>query len=252
MKTTLTLLLVLFIGLNGIAQKKATDRELDGLEGEVKYLSNEYSEKNGAKRTESEYFYDKDGKLTEILYTASNFKYVYSVIDGFKTFKNVKIKKVNEPENVLRTAPIEEPKPIEKPEKLTAPDERFDFKYVYEYDSLNRIATERHFLNNNKLFRLTKYEYDDKERVRIEKVNDSVALTKFEYKYDKDGNLIKKLEDRDIKGAGFDSKNRTVYSDYKFDIQKNWTQRKSTRYYVTYGGKPEVMENYHYRTIKYY
>lgn len=256
MKTTTLLILVLFLGLHVLAQKKATDRELANLRGNVKYLSNEYPNKNktkGSARTiRSEYFYERDGRLAEILYAAQNSKQIYSLVDGFKTFKEYKIKEVSEVKTIVGTTALEKEKPIEEPEKLTAPDKRFDYKYLYEYDSQGRVVTEREFGNNNKLYELIKYEYDGEGRVRVENVNDTVALTKFEYKYDRDGNLVETVEDRNIKGPGFDSKSRTVYSDYKFDAQNNWIERKDTEYSVGYDGKPTITETFHFRTIKYH
>lgn len=216
------------------AQKKVTDREMEGLKGSVKsvfddymmtYVSSGPSEVN--KRVKSkEYYFDKDGNLTQILYPSDNYKIIYSIIDGFKTFKNLPIKVDNNPKDKMMTRGIVEENPLEKNEKIVPADDRFDFKYVYEYDANGRVAKEKHYGNNGKLWRITIYKYDDKGQNIQENVEDTVAITKYTHKYDEKGNLIETLQERDVKN-GFDSKIKTVYSDYKFDAKGNWIERKS-------------------------
>jgi hypothetical protein len=251
----------LALGLTVPAQKKASDREFEGLKGAVKSVLTEYVtvlDSSGAapdkKRVKyMEQSFDKDGRLLQILYPDYNHKVVYSVVDGFKTFISSEIKKEpDKPKIGLRLgAPLVEPSPIEEPEKLFPPDERYEQKYVYEYDAQGRVKTEREYLNNGKLNELRTFKYDDKNRVVEENVNDTVALSKFIYKYDARGNLAETLTDRDIKGPGTDSKSRTVYSDYKIDAQGNWTQRKSTWHFEV-NGQPKVSAMMYYRTIIYY
>lgn len=260
MKTTLLIFLILTFFLAVPAQKKATDKEFEGLKGAVKSVLTEYMEvinprglAPDKKRVKSsEYFFDKGGRLTQILYPDSNGKLIFSVIDGFKTFKSSLIKIETKPKTTFNVGrSLIEERPIEEPENLVPPDERFDFKYTYEFDSQGRVRIERQYENNGRLFRKKEFKYDDKGRVIEENVNDTVALSKFIYKYDAKGNLIETFQDRDIKGPGTDSETRTVYSDYKVDSQGNWTQRKSTSYFEV-NGEPKVSATMYYRTIIYY
>lgn len=253
MKTTLLTFLIFTFCAVVPAQKKMTDREFEGFKGEVKSVTNEFLKlddpgNNNTRKIESQVFFHKDGRYDHILYPSNNYKVVFQEIDGFKTFKSMEIKKEKNPPRVTGESKRE---PIEKPEKIVPPDERFDQKYVYEYDSQGRFITEREYLNNGKLSKLTKIKYDDQGRIIEENVNDTIAISKFVYKYDEKGNLVEELENRDIKGAGTDSTSRTVYSGYKLDAKGNWIERK--REYLSETGETSWKTEYlEYRTIVYY
>lgn len=257
MKTILLTILIFTLFFDVSAQKKASDKEFEGLKGAVKSVLIEYMtvQDSGGSAPDTkrikwgEDFFDKDGRHTQTVYSDS--KLIYSEIDGFKTFKSYELKKDTNQGIFLRAAPLDKPKPIEEPEKIVPPDIRFDFKYTYEYNSQGRVKIERQYGNNGRLFHKIEFIYDANGLLIEENVNDTVAISKFKYKYDEKGNLIEKLEDRDIKGAGTDRNTRTVYSDYKFDAQGNWTQRKQTWYFEV-NEKPLVSATMYYRTIVYY
>ena len=252
----ITFMLTLFLAVP--AQKKMTDSEFEGYKGAVKSVLTEYikiekskgSTADKKRKTESQYFFDKDGRLAQVLYPATNYKVVFKIIDGYKTFKSMKIKNMK-PGNFLGSVQSRDEKPIEGPDKIVSPDNRFDEKYLYEYDSQGRIKTERKYLDNGKLITLKTFKYDEKGRVIEENENAMGAITKFNYKYNEEGNLIEMLSNRNIKGAGTDSTGRTVYSEYKVDAQGNWTQRKES-YFVEVDGKERVNELIYFRTIVYY
>lgn len=258
MKQTLLIFFVMTLCLVVPAQKKVTDREIEGLKGAAKSVVEEYltvQDSNGKagdkKRIKSaEYFFDKDGRQTQIIYLKN--KLVYSVIDGFKTFKSYEIiKRETNQGLILSGIPLNEQKPIEEPEKLVPPDERFDYKYTYEYDSLNRIKIERQYGNNGRLYDKREFKYDGQGRVIEEIKNDRIANTKFIFKYDTKNNLIEQIEERVENSDGRRSKRRFTYNDYKTDAQGNWTQRKQTLYFEV-NGVPNNFSSMYYRTIVYY
>ena len=258
MKQILLIFFVMTFCLAVPAQKKVTDREIEGLKGAVKAVFQDYMVTYVAsgpteinKRVkESEYYFDKDGALTQILYPSRNSKSVFSIIDGFKTFKSSPIKEGDEPKGFLRGVIIGKEEPIEKPEKLVPPDERFTLRYVYEYDADGRVETERHYGNNGKLWRLTTYKYGKNGLVIEEIRKETGSIHKYTYKYNNRGDLIETLRDLDFK-SGVNKKERWVYSDYKVDGQGNWTERKSIWTSKTDDRTYSSKTNY-YRTITYY
>ena len=191
MKQMLLIFFVMTFCLVVAGQKKMTDRETEGLKGAVKTVFNDFmvtyvasgpTELNKRIKESQDYF-DKDGTLTQIIYPSRNSKIIYSIIDGFKTFKSSPIKEDNKPKNMGLTLGNNEEEPIEKPEKLSPPDERYTLKYVYEYDANGKIETEKHYGNNGKLFRLTTYKYDKKGRVSEVTKKETGATGKYTYKY---------------------------------------------------------------------
>lgn len=263
MKQKFLIIFMLLFCLSVSAQKKPTDREIEGLKGNVKTAFEDYNiTKVSSGPTEinkrvkwQEYYFDKDGMLTLLVYPSHNFKYIYSIIDGFKTFKDIKIKEETADKMTFtRVLDEEEEKPIEEPEKLVEPDERFTMKYTYEYDAQGKITTERHYGNNGELWRLTKYKYDEKGRVIEEIKKEKGSTTKYIYKYDEKGNLIENSEEYN-RTNGYVSKAKTVYSDYKLDANGNWVARKeiyssksSSKTYSDSFDKTTIS----YRTISYY
>lgn len=259
MKTTLLTFLMLILCAVVPAQTKMTDREFEGLKGEVKSVRTEYAnvEKsqgappNRERKLDGENFYDKKGNLTQTLYPGTNRKLIYTLIDGFKTYKQSDIEKKPKPSDGVMLIMKGDGEPIEEPEKLFPPDERYDTKYVYEYDPKGRIAVERVFGNNGKLWSKRSFVYDDKGRVIEENLNDTGEITKFTFKYDDKGNLIERLDERTIKGREKNKDFKMVYSDYKLDSKGNWIERRQTWHLYTQG-QPAIVETVFYRTIVYF
>jgi YD repeat-containing protein len=179
--------------------------------------------------------FNKEGDLTEAIHEGgSNTRYVYSKIDGYKTFKSIEITaRENDGYRFTVFGSKEKEVPIEPDEKLTEPDKRFDFKYVYETDKSGMTVTERQFQNDGKLFRKSTYEYNKAGVLMKKTEEDSVARMIYWFTYDDKGNVVEVNKTRDIKGAGRDSKERITYTELKFDPVGNWTQRKVTRYTET-------------------
>ncbi|MBX3266083.1 MAG: hypothetical protein KF831_05190 [Acidobacteria bacterium] len=206
--------------------------------------------------------FNNDGELTEKIYVGgSNSRVVFTKVDGFKTFKSFELETPkNETPRVTGSwvSPGKE-EPIEPGEKLTAPDERFDYKYVYESSENGRVITEREYGKTGKLFRKRLLKYDKAGRLTYETEEDTVARMTYSYKHDENGNVIEVSKTRDIKLAGSDSKERITYTEMKFDSTGNWTERKVTRYTES-EGIPEyriaatkyILVNFETRTITYY
>ena len=261
MKQMLLIFFVMIFCLAVPAQKKVTDREIEGLKGAVKtvfgdymvtYSTSDQTELNKRVK-ETEHYFDKDGALTRILFPFSNYKQVYSLIDGFKTFKGSSIKENAEPENqynVGKSIDGKKEKPDEKNGKLVPPDERFDLKIVYEYDANGKVETEKTYRNNGKFWGSITYKYDKNGRVREDLRKETNATIRFTYKYNDEGYLIETLGIYEF-NIRVTTNERTVYSDYKVDPQGNWTQRKAMwtsktqdRFYAS--------TKINYRTIEYY
>jgi len=255
----------LFLAHAAISQTSVSDTKLLGLKGQVKSMV-EYGEAVSGyaewvlkekTRHKDHSFFDKDGNLTETINEQIQTKYLYSKVDGFKTFRTVKL---GEPKDSgLRVAPIVEPKPIEPNEKLTEPDKRFEYRYVYEAAKSGTILIEREFDNRGKLWRKRTYEYN-KEGVLTKKIQeDTGRVTTSVFTYDGKGNVVEIHESDKLKVPGSDSEERITYTDVKYDSVGNWTERKATRYIQTEGIpntniKPEkyTLVNLQYRSFTYY
>ncbi len=234
MKSQLLLFIFLLSTIPSYSQSKMTDREMDGLLGKVKTVKEEWKEIKtypGQKLKTSQFFisqytYDADGRQLETL-NENGSKTVYAIVDGFRTFTTVSAPSLKG-DMVMEMRAIDEPDaPIEKNEKITDPDKRFEFKITYEYDDKGRVITERGFKNNGKLWYLKTFKYGENGKVSEELRNDTVAITKYTFTYDKKGLLIESVEERDIKGRGTDSTEKIVYSKYIVDHIGNWTSRQA-------------------------
>ena len=148
MKLSLLIFFIAVLCLAVPAQKKLTDRDLEGLKGAVKTVVVEYVEtidSSGGKPDKTrkkghEYLFDKDGRMIQELYR--NYKGVFTVIDGFKTFKRYDLKP-NESKNLAKTILMSKNEPIDKTDVIGQPDERFLIKFIYQYDSQGRIIEEK-------------------------------------------------------------------------------------------------------------
>jgi hypothetical protein len=249
--------LVLFSTVS--AQRKVSDKDFEGLIGAVNSVI--YGSVSAAEMDKSFWlekpsvwevvYYDKEGNLTQTVSLGLTYKCIFKIIDGFKTDKCSDI--IEKPKyNGFYSIVVPPEKPIEEPEKLFPPDERFGTKYVYEYDSTGRIKIARYFQNNGRLTNKLTYTYDDKGKIS-EEISETRS-NKFQtiYKYDDKGNKIEELTksySRVTEKNDYQSK--IVYSDYKIDSQGNWIQRKEV-YTFESSDKPIVREIINFRTIIYY
>jgi hypothetical protein len=251
------------------AQANISDAKLMQLRGKVKSMVSRskaisgYAESVLSDKTvyQTTSVFDRDGRLTETINIGgSNSKHVYSEIDGYKTFKLIDLEKPkNEGTRFTATATEEDDEPIEANEKRTAPDKRFDFRFVYETDRDGRITSERLYTNTGKLSRKITFDYGPSGSLIKEREEDSIAVMTYKYKYDDVQTLVEVAKTRDIKGAGSDSKEKIVYSDFRFDAAGNWTERKSTNYsksdpipQYSIPARTHTLVDIEYRTFTYY
>ena len=264
---SLFIVLLLSFSYAVVSQTNVSDTKLMGLKGQVKSLVSTSNPIRGyagwvlkvKTRNQDTYLFNREGEITESIHEAgSNTKYVYSKIDGYKTFKMIELES---PENDRPRFTImgSKEESIEPNEKLTEPDKRFDFKYVYETDNNGRIISERQYRNNGKLFRKRTYEYNNAGVLTKENEEDTIATMTYSFTYDDKGNVVEVNITRDIKGSGSDSKERITYTDLKFDSVGNWTERKITRYIKTdpmpqykMPAETYTLVSVEYRTLTYY
>lgn len=231
MKTITTTFFILILCFSVSAQNKMTDREFEGFKGSVKSVSIETmplsdSRLKNKRVVWEKWSFDQDGRKSEEYNPQAKSKVIFTVIDGHKTSKSIAEKGEN--------------------------SESLNFRFVYEYDSQGRVKTEKRYLNNGKLTSQKTLKYRDDGQVKEEIADDPASTIKVSYKYDEKGNLIEKLEEQKGKGEfGTDSKSKSVYGEYKVDVQGNWTQRKSTLYYEGDGAKTEYV-SMDYRVFTYY
>ena len=266
--TLLFLVLLLTSSYGAASQGIISDTKLKGLKGQVKSVVSTSDAISGyaewvmkdKTKYQTTYLFNREGELIESIHEGgSNSKYIYSKIDGYKTFKTIELKA---PENNLprfSVAPLSKEDPIEPNEKLTGPDKRFEFKYVYETDSSGRVVSERQFVNTGKLFRKRLFEYNKTGVLTKETEEDTIARMTHSFTLDGKGNVVEVNKTRDIKVSGSDSKTRTTYTELKFDATGNWTQRKSTSYSendampeYNMPASTDTLVNVEYRTITYY
>src|SRR5688572_18481079 len=232
--------LLVSFSYSAVAQTHVSDTKLMGLKGKVKSLVSSSKAISGyvegvlknKTRHQTTSFFDRKGDLIEKVYEGGpDEKYVYSKVDGYKTFKTIKLRP-SKNSGVFGNLDSEKEEPIEPNEKLTKPDKRFNSKYVYETDDRG-VIIERQYQNNGKLFRKRIYEYNAAGELIKETEEDRGVIMTYSFKYDDKGNVVEVNKTRNIKGAGSDSKERITYTDLKFDSVGNWIERKTTSYIET-------------------
>lgn len=231
MRTILAACFVLFLFLSVSAQKKMTDREFDGFKGNVKTVSIETMPLSDSRLKNKRVVWEKwsygtDGGKTEENNPQGKSKMIFSIKNGAKTASSITSE--------------------------GGSSETFNYKYLYEYDADGRVKTERIYFNNNKTPSVKTFKYDARGRI-IEKTSDDPSSSiKTLYKYNDKGELVEQSEDQKGKSEfGTNSKSRTVYTEYKFDAQGNWIQRKSTLRYES-GGEATEYVSMDYQVFTYY
>lgn len=174
--------------------------------------------------------FDKDGYTTEKVVNEIETKYIFSDIDGYRTFKMVSLRPKKQANRFTVVGPTRKDEPIEPGEKLTKPDSRFDFKTVYETDDNGRVTFKRLYTNTGKLSKKQSFEYGDSGHLKKEILEDSASKSVYSYTYDENGILIETKRNFESKLSEYESINRTIYSDYKFDSIGNWIERRVTVY----------------------
>lgn len=249
MKKLFVIIIIVSFFLTINAQSKLSDKEVDGLKGNVKSVAKSYTyfkEKNGKRiKTRNdvthEKHYDKNGNTILALNHTTGEKEIYSIIDGDKTFKATKIKRIG-------SSPVISTKPLQN-SKSEPLDKRYTIKFKYEYDDNNRVVKEYTFGNNDRLVNKIFYKYDEKGRIEeIEKYDNyqvDKVVTRASLKYDENDNIVEETTIL-LEFGGYVSKR--LYSEYKFDAQGNWINR--TRTTIDNNGKPG--KEFDHRKIEYY
>lgn len=261
-------ILLLSLSYAAVAQANVSDTKLKGLKGQVKSLVSTSKSISGyaewvlkdKTKYQTTYLFNSEGELTESIHEGSSItKAIYSKIEGYKTSRTVELKTPEKRDQDRFTVMGSKEEPIEPNEKLTEPDKRFDFKYVYETDKSGRVISERQYENNGKLFRKRTFEYNKAGTLVKETEEGSTAVMTYSFIYDDKGNVVEVNKTRDLKVAGSDSKERITYTEFKFDSVGNWTERKTTSYIETepmpqykIPAKTYTLVNVEYRTLTYY
>lgn len=239
---SLVIVLLLSFSYAAVSQANVSDTKLEGLKGQVKSLVSTSKSISGyaewvlkdKTKYQTTYLFNREGSLTEYIHEGGlSTRRIYSKIDGYKTFKSMEPKSPEKGGRFTVLGSKLKEEPIEPNEKLTRPDKRFDFRYVYETDTSGRVISERQYQNNGKLFRKRTFEYNRADVLTKESEEDSIARMTYSFTYDDKGNVVEVNKIRDIKVSGSDSKERITYTELKFDTVGNWTERKTTRYIKT-------------------
>lgn len=249
---------IAFLCITSYSQRKQTDLEFEGLKGKVMsvqdssmYLGTKDKPVKSPKRDYSDIeFYGLDGNITEELDSEQGIKYVYQFVDGFLSVKEVVVNK-QKAANRLQGKLIGNAEDMEKPIKILKPDERFLTRYDDEYNDKGYRKLRRIFFSDGQMDSITHYSYESVGLLEKEVYNSYGNKWSYFYFYDKNGNRKEKIMKRsDVKDM-VDMTNRTEYSDYKFDAEGNWIERKYI-YSSEYDGSSTTSEGFDYRDIKYY
>lgn len=229
----LTLIFGSLLSISGHSQTLKTDRETDGLKGNVRSVITERADVKKTigklvesnRRSESEYTYDKNGRrLTwkSYDYFSGNLfdSVVYGNVDGYKVSRYEKVENANKITTVS--------KPIDQPAK--ASDPRYDYKFKYKYDKAGNMSEESWYQSNGKLW--LRYVYDLKGNKKEELVYsaDGSLNQKYTYTLNDVGNEIEMLV-FDVETNKLEGKE--TYEYLELDAIGNWTKR------ITYEGDKE-------------
>jgi YD repeat-containing protein len=241
MKIFYVVLLVLIVSITCSAQKM-TDRDLDRLAGKVKVVE-VWRQKISADgtpleegKTVSETTYDEEGNIsTKIDYGAGKLKTTYFLVKGERVSKSEWIGE--DP-----TAKMTLPKGITLQKKKNGP---FDVTYKYKYEKNGRIAEISWNDVEGRFGARVKYVFDDSGRIVSSKNQSGWNVTSEwsqSFKYDDKGNVTEALSKSTVhvlKGIGSNTSGEPYaatekdessvrYSDYHFDKDGNWINRRAT------------------------
>jgi hypothetical protein len=251
-KAVVVTLLVLLCSFSSIAQKPRSDRDLEGLKGNVKELVVEEAKleiKAGKpiedkRRRDYRETYDELGNLTgRITYDLKgNVRHVavYSVIDGDRVAKVSTMHYEYDPPPMKTKSPKSD---------LKVGDQRYTYKFKYKYDDKGNRTETSWYSNDGKLSSRYVSRYDEmgNEIEWIRYTGDGKIESRRTSKYDEKGNEIEKtyFDGNDL------VKGKFSYT-FEFDSKGNWIKRNSSRW-VTKNGK-SYFEPYEvtYRIIAYY
>ena len=247
----LVIALVVFCGI-AAAQNRMTDRESDGLKGNVKSVmtyDSDLETKNGKmvqteRKLNFSEDYDQSGNMTQSSLYVIGVRNIYKSVDGDKTSKRENFEVPGRRGGFFNAAPARE-------EKLVPRDNRYDDRFKFEYDPKGRIVEERRYGNEGSLNSRWTYRYDDKGNVVEEVAYDGRLVTDRELStFDSQGNVIeRKFIPVDTSKGDTETTHR--FKDHKSDKQGNWIQRRQTTIYSK-NGKTIQLESIYFREITYF
>jgi YD repeat-containing protein len=247
-----TLILGSLLSLSGFSQMPRTDRDTDGLRGNVRSVMTERSDakKTAGKlvesnrRRESEYTYDKSGRrLTWKSYdygTGDLFdSVIYSYIGSDKVSRYEKVENANKITTISESV-------IDNPAEVSDP--RYDYKFKYKYDKAGNVSEESWYQSNGDLWLRYVYDFKGDKREELVYSADGSIDQKYVYTLNDRGNEIEMSvydpETNKIEG-------KETYEYLQYDAKGNWTKR------VTYEGNAETKfalrpREVFYRKVVYY
>jgi hypothetical protein len=222
---TITIVFILLVSFNVLAQNKKTDRETDGLKGSVKSVLTEIAnlKKISGKLVESDrrhkeaINYDSNGnrltwKTYDYLSGALFDSVTYTHVDGDK----VSIyEEVNNPNKITQITTV----PDDKPTKSSDP--YLSYKFKYKYDSNGNVSEEAWYQSGSLWLRYV-YNYKGNQKEELVYSADGSLNQKYVYTLDDKGNEIEMLsydtEKNKLEG-------KETYKYLEFDAKGNWTKR---------------------------
>lgn len=260
MRTIFLSFTLIILSFTVFSQKKQTNLDFEGLKGKVKTVqgSSTYlgTKDEPVKLPKRDYyqieFYGLDGNTAEELDSERGIKYVYQFVDGYLSMKEVVVdreKAAKIMRGSFRVAGNAEN--MEKPVKTLKPDERFRTRFDDEYDDNGCRQLRRIFFSDGNMDSITRYSYNSNGLIEKEVYNSYGNKWSYFYSYDTDGNLKEKSMKRSDAKDVINMTELTKYSNYKFDAQGNWIERRYT-HQNEYDGSSTTSEGIDYRDIKYY
>ncbi len=233
MKIFFTALVLVLLITSSIFAQNQTDRDADGLKGNVKlvveyeteyvFIEKKWNEKEQLISRETEY--DQAGNyLTDIFYNDGIVfqKRFYSFFQGERIVKE----ETFYTKNTISAATSSNTK------EKKAEEKKYSAKYTYKFDDKGRRIEEKRFSSDGSLFSTEKTIYKDKEIEQTRYNPDGTFNFKAITKFDDKGNEIEYIgESAYIAGA---STFRYFYE--SFDAKGNWTKR-ITKILKTKSGK---------------
>jgi len=269
-----------------------TDAEFNGLGGKVKSVVEEVvtaipagwtnggvAKTIGPRRIRTKELYSNKGNILERTEfgSSSNPRFIYSTIDGFKTFRIEWLEadgSVTDPTKMVSIPGIPSNIPHFVPPAVTntdrstlatgivrpssevrqtkaSPQSEYGVKFVYKYDANGRIVEEKRFRNDGSLLDSTVYQYDAMNFISGSRKYQNGELWEIRnYAFDANNNLVlSSLVYPTNRIKPLDYVNR--YFDYLIDDHGNWIQRTEVKV-KTNGAESITSVEICYRTIVYY
>lgn len=243
----ISLLLSLLLPCSALAQKRQTDREHDGLIGQVRAIHFEvgyFSSKSGSwtesRMHTSSTVYNSEGQMTEqdfynnkCIWAKKIYSYDVAGNRSVTIYWGEAIGKQPTQASGVNDA-----------RNLAAPR---IFNHVFKYDADGNRSEVSEYNGDGALWRKTVYAYDNKGRIKeIIEYGDKLIRSKCLNNYDEKGQVKEEL--------CYDSlgtlHTKTSYT-YEFDSIGNWIKRVASSWYVKEGKLSEESKRATYRTITY-